>query len=394
MRFTRSLFLAGVFALLGGVTAAQAQQVSAQLDNLGNQSEPGSGTAIVTLAEGTASIEMRGLQPVPHDNPLGSGRILGYAAWLVNSENALAKINLGFLFPRAGIATLSFKAPGGIPSGGSVALLFGAGADLSSYGFNQVVITLETELDLNRSQPSGPPIAAGQIPGTPAAVTPLPAVEVLMGKLTNDVFSFEPKTVTLFSGQSVRWTSVTPAFIEPHTATRTEAIDGTAFGGDQEFDSRSVALGQSFTHTFTLPPGVPAGLFNYHCTPHRVLGMTGRIVVVAPPVTFQVTLTGNQEVPPVTTSAIGSATITFVPSTGTVIYDVTVTGLTGLAAHIHQAPAGVIGDVIVPFQGGPTHWSGQATLTRGQAAALLSGGTYVNVHTQANPGGEIRAQIK
>ncbi len=39
------------------------------------------------------------------------------------------------------------------------------------------------------------------------------------------------------------------------------------------------------------------------------------------------------------------------------------------------------------------HWSGQAILTPDQAAALLSGGTYVNVHTKDHPGGEIRAQI-
>ena len=142
-----------------------------------------------------------------------------------HSENALGKLNMGFLFPDDdGVARLNFSASDSKK------------ANLTTQNFNLVVITLETELDLARPQPSGAPIAAGPIPGTPAAVTPLLAVEVFMGKLTDDVFGFESKTVTIFSGQTVRWTNVSPAFILPHTATRTKAIDGTAFGGDQEFN--------------------------------------------------------------------------------------------------------------------------------------------------------------
>jgi plastocyanin len=390
-----NFFLAGAFALFYGATVARAQAVLVPLNNLGNQAEPGSGFAQVDLDRGTVSLNVRGLQPVPHDNPLGSGSILAYAAWLVNSERALGKLNIGFLFPTSGNAELNFSAPGGIPPESSASLILGIGADLSGQGFNMVVITAETVLNLTRPQPSGPPIAAGHIPGTPAPVTTTPpAVEVFMGDLTRDVFGFQEITITLFSGQSVRWTNVSPAFIPPHTATRTEAQDGTTFGGGQEFDSGPVPFGGSFIQTFTLPPGVPAGIFNYHCTPHSALGMTGRIVVVARPTTCTATLSGSEEVPPVTTSASGSATVQYTPLTGVIIYNLTTTGLSGVAAHIHQAPAGANGPIIVPFEGGPTQWSGQATLTPEQGQALLSGGTYANVHTSANPGGEIRGQLQ
>lgn len=329
MRLTRSLFLAGVFALLGGVTAAQAQQVSVRLDNLGNQSEPGSGTAFVNLVGGTVELDVGGLQAVPHDNPLGSGRILGYAAWLVNSESALTKLNLGFFVPSGGNGSVRFKAEGGIVREGGFGPPVAVGGDLSSFGFNLVVITLETELDTNRSQPSGPPIAAGQIPGTPAVVTPPPAAEVLMGPLGEDLFGFSPGTVTIFSGQSVRWTNVSPAFVPDHTVTRADA-DGPFPGAFPAFDSGSVPFGGSFTRTFTLPPGFPATVFNYHCTPHTTpldLGMRGRIVVVAQPTSCTATLTGAQEVPLVTTSASGSATLTLNPTLMTLIYSVTTTGI-------------------------------------------------------------------
>ena len=64
------------------------------------------------------------------------------------------------------------------------------------------------------------------------------------------------------------------------------------------------------------------------------------------------------------------------------------------AAHLHQAAAGVNGPVIVPLAAaGANSFTGSQVLTAAQAAALTSAGTYVNVHTAANPGGEIRGQV-
>jgi hypothetical protein len=62
----------------------------------------------------------------------------------------------------------------------------------------------------------------------------------------------------------------------------------------------------------------------------------------------QVTLSGQQEVPPQSTGASGSGTVT-VASDCSVQARVTVTGMTGTAAHIHHAKAGANGPVIVPF---------------------------------------------
>lgn len=282
MRMRKTLFLAGAFVLLtAGLTLADGEAVhfNVPLDNFGTPSEPGTGIAIVTLAEGSAKVDMQGLQALPHDSATGQ-RIRGYAAWLVNSEDALAKLNMGFLFPDSnGAARLRFSATNSKQTN-------------LSFGFNLVVITAETELDSARLQPSGPPIAAGHIPGMPDVKTPLPAVEVLMGEVDNNVFAFKPPTITVLSGQTVRWTNVSGKLVIPHTATRTETIDDCApgqtppcpaSGQDFEFDSGSVSPNGSFTHTFTLPPGTPFALFNYHCTPHRVLGMTGRIFVRVPP---------------------------------------------------------------------------------------------------------------
>ena len=111
---------------------------------------------------------------------------------------------------------------------------------------------------------------------------------------------------------------------------------------------------------------------------------------------IKVTLSGSQEVPPVTTSATGVATVT-VNDDMTVSVTVTTTGIAATAAHVHMAPAGQNGGVIVPFtKTGDNTWSSApgAKLTEAQYAAFKAGNTYVNVHSAANPGGEIRGQIR
>lgn len=110
----------------------------------------------------------------------------------------------------------------------------------------------------------------------------------------------------------------------------------------------------------------------------------------------KVTLSGSQEVPPVTTSASGTGTIT-VKDDKTVSGSVTTKGVDGVAAHIHIAPAGKNGPPAVTLtkasEGVWTVPEG-AKLTDEQYAAFKSGGLYVNVHSAANKGGEIRGQLK
>lgn len=111
---------------------------------------------------------------------------------------------------------------------------------------------------------------------------------------------------------------------------------------------------------------------------------------------IKVTLTGADEVPAVTTAAKGSGTIT-VNDDKTVSGSVKTDGLAGLAAHIHQAAAGQNGKPIITLtKKGDNEWAVPegAKLTDEQYAALKAGGLYVNVHTAANKGGEIRGQLK
>ena len=110
---------------------------------------------------------------------------------------------------------------------------------------------------------------------------------------------------------------------------------------------------------------------------------------------IKVTLSGAQEVPPVTTSASGSGSIA-INDDKSVTGSVTTTGVAGVAAHIHEAPAGKNGPVIVPFvKSGENSWAPQpgARLTDEQFASFKAGNLYVNVHSAANKGGEIRGQL-
>jgi hypothetical protein len=110
----------------------------------------------------------------------------------------------------------------------------------------------------------------------------------------------------------------------------------------------------------------------------------------------KVTLSGSQEVPPVTTTASGSGTIT-VGADKSVSGSITITGVAATAAHIHEGASGKNGPVIVPL----TKTSDSvfsvpagAKLTDAQYDSYKAGNLYVNVHSAANKGGEIRAQLK
>jgi len=110
----------------------------------------------------------------------------------------------------------------------------------------------------------------------------------------------------------------------------------------------------------------------------------------------QVSLTGANEVPAVTTSASGSGTVT-IKDDRSVAAKITVTGMTATAAHILEAAAGSNGPVIVPFNktGDNTFEApADAKLTEAQYASYKAGKLYVNVHSAKSPGGEIRAQLK
>ena len=137
---------------------------------------------------------------------------------------------------------------------------------------------------------------------------------------------------------------------------------------------------------------------NLYVNVHTAANPGGEIrgqIAVSGGVHFTANLDGNQENPPLTVAATGTGAFTLTEEA--LIYKITVSGLTGAptAAHIHTAAIGVNGPVtitILPNFVGNTA-TGTVVLTAAQRRDLISGNMYVNVHTAANPGGEIRGQI-
>ena len=112
---------------------------------------------------------------------------------------------------------------------------------------------------------------------------------------------------------------------------------------------------------------------------------------------YKATLDSKSEVPPNASTATGTADIDYDPASKKLSWKVTYSGLSGppTAAHFHgPAEAGKNAGVAVPITGIATSpVEGSATLTDAQAADLVAGKYYVNIHTAANPGGEIRGQV-
>ncbi len=138
--------------------------------------------------------------------------------------------------------------------------------------------------------------------------------------------------------------------------------------------------------------------------PSLFLGAVGVLAVASPAAAlgtriYTVPLSGSQEVPPVVTGGTGVCTVTLDDVTGAVSVSGSFSGLTSNAtlAHIHGlAAAGVNAGILVTLTetGGTSgSVSGSGTLSATNLAGMLSGLTYINIHTTNNPGGELRGQI-
>ena len=112
---------------------------------------------------------------------------------------------------------------------------------------------------------------------------------------------------------------------------------------------------------------------------------------------MKATLDGKTQVPPNASAATGSADIDYDPASKKLSWKLTYSGLSGpaTAAHFHgPAEAGKNAGVAVAIPNATSSPAeGSATLTDAQAADLMAGKYYVNIHTAANPGGEIRGQV-
>jgi hypothetical protein len=112
---------------------------------------------------------------------------------------------------------------------------------------------------------------------------------------------------------------------------------------------------------------------------------------------FKAALNAKTEVPPNASTATGTADIDYDPATKKLSWTLTYSGLTGpaTAAHFHgpAEPGKNAGVAVAIPNASKSPAEGSATLTDAQAADLEAGRYYVNVHTAANPGGEIRGQV-
>jgi hypothetical protein len=122
--------------------------------------------------------------------------------------------------------------------------------------------------------------------------------------------------------------------------------------------------------------------------------------------TFVAALAGANEVPPTTTGASGTATVTINGASASYRLDVqSINDVVG--AHIHSGAVGVNGPVRVTLVGSAIAGASNGTIAQGTFSAadvsgitydelvaeIRNGGAYVNVHTTVNRGGEIRAQL-
>jgi len=120
---------------------------------------------------------------------------------------------------------------------------------------------------------------------------------------------------------------------------------------------------------------------------HSVAALADEITVV---------LSGQNEIPPVTTSATGTGTLTISPDKS-VGGKVTISGMTATVAHIHEAAAGSNGAIIIPLtKASDNVWvvPAGARLTDAQYESYKADKLYFNIHSEAHKSGEIRGQIK
>ena len=129
-----------------------------------------------------------------------------------------------------------------------------------------------------------------------------------------------------------------------------------------------------------------------------VIVCTGALATpsMAAVINLKADMKASSEVPANESKGTGSLTATYDEATKKLTWQGTYKDLSGpaTAAHFHgPAEAGTNAGVAIPIAPSASPFEGSATLTDAQAADLLAGKMYVNVHTAANKGGEIRGQV-
>jgi hypothetical protein len=134
--------------------------------------------------------------------------------------------------------------------------------------------------------------------------------------------------------------------------------------------------------------------FNAHSTNFPAGEIRGQMIHQGE-IMLTANLTGDQEVPPVTTTAKGTGFVVIKNDNKSVFYRETFANLSSslTLGHIHMAATGVNGSPIIPFVFTGNSTQGTATVLPDTVLAFIKGNTYMNVHSSKNPGGEIRGQL-
>ena len=186
-------------------------------------------------------------------------------------------------------------------------------------------------------------------------------------------------------------------------------VDDAAFGYWKSTDTNPFTTANSVqfrndsvyvnVHTGSKPNGEVRGqvLRGSVCYVHQTVdnGMTPKDPMFASNLLFSAKLTGDQEVPVVTTNALGVAGFLLNATRDTLWVNVNTDGLSGASTliHVHEGAKGVNGAAVsdlTPMLKGATV---RGFLTTFDLNKYVTGAYYVNVHTAANPNGEIRGQI-
>ncbi|MDP8242709.1 MAG: CHRD domain-containing protein [Candidatus Hinthialibacter antarcticus] len=114
------------------------------------------------------------------------------------------------------------------------------------------------------------------------------------------------------------------------------------------------------------------------------------------PYAFKSELSGAKQPTPIDSSGVGAASISISNDWSLISWTLTVTGLDNItASHFHEGGASESGGVLIAIsQAFSTETSGEAALSEDHLKLILAEQAYINVHTSANPAGEIRGQVE
>ena len=151
------------------------------------------------------------------------------------------------------------------------------------------------------------------------------------------------------------------------------------------------------------PTGLTEAMLNgeIYLNVHTVLNPMGELraqLNAFSGLSFDTDVSGDNEVPPVTSNASGVVNFSYDMSTNSIIYEgyISNTSSAVVAAHLHNAPAGSNGGVLIDLSSTVTNGTFRDTISNVSTIvldAMLSGQVYLNVHTEDVPSGELRGQI-